>query len=504
MGCKSSKAEVVPGHAHPDMQHFFFETQEKRIDDKNFLAAFQPFEDKMKAEGLSQEVKRAFRAAFYSLASGKGGIISEKDIGTTEDVPSFDNIKKSLKSKPELLESTVMLKLNGGLGTSMGLDKAKSLLTVKDNLSFLDLVAKQVIAMREKVGPVDFMLMNSFSTSKDTKTALAKYETALFGDYSKIEVVQNKVPKIDYSTMKPVSWPKKPQLEWCPPGHGDLYTVLAGSGTLDRLLKEGKKVLFVSNSDNLGATLDMDLLTYFVDSGKPFLMEVAERTENDKKGGHLAVRTADGRHILREWAQCTGKDKSQFQDVTKHKYFNTNNLWIRLDKLKEEIDKNGGFVSLPSIENCGTVDPQDAGSTEVLQLETAMGAAIEAFEGAGVVQVPRSRFVPVKKCVDLLLLRSDVYELTDECTLKLAAGVTSAPVVNLDDKHFKLVSQLELALADTNGQAPSLKSCERLGVTGPVTFAPGTSFVGKVEIVNASGAPKLLPGKEYKDETVNL
>jgi UDP-N-acetylglucosamine pyrophosphorylase len=505
MGCKSSKAKVIAGGAHPDMQHFFFETQEKRMDDKNFLTAFQPFENKMKAEGLSPEVMNAFKAAFYSLASGKGGIISEKDIQPAEDVPSLESVKNGLTGNTELLECTVMLKLNGGLGTSMGLDKAKSLLTVKDNLSFLDLIAKQVITSREKTKQeVSFMLMNSFSTCIDTKFALSKYETSLYGDYSKVEVVQNKVPKIDYGSMKPVSWPTKPQLEWCPPGHGDLYTVLAGSGTLDRLLKEGKKVLFVSNSDNLGATLDVDLLTYFYDSGKPFLMEVAGRTENDKKGGHLAVRTADGRLILRESAQCTGKDKAQFQDINKHKYFNTNNLWIRLDKLKEEVDKNGGFIPLPSIENCKTVDPQDAESTDVLQLETAMGAAIESFDGAGAVLVPRSRFLPMKKCNDLFLLRSDVYEITPDFTLALAQGVSAAPVVSLDEKHFKLVSQLEASLAATGGNAPSLKSCERLSVTGPVTFTAGTSFVGKVVIVNATGTPKDLPAREYKDETVNI
>lgn len=91
--------------------------------------------------------------------------------------------------------------------------------------------------------------------------------------------------------MLPVEWAANRHLEWCPPGHGDLYSALYGSGKLDALLAEGVKYMFVSNSDNLGATLDLDLLTYFAQSGMPFMMECCRRTEADKKGGHLALRT---------------------------------------------------------------------------------------------------------------------------------------------------------------------------------------------------------------------
>merc|ERR1740138_658438 len=123
----------------------------------------------------------------------------------------------------------------------------------------------------------------------------------------------------------------------------------------------------------------MKLLTYFAQSNKPFIMECCERTEADKKGGHLAMRTADGQLILRESAQCADEDEAAFQDITKHRFFNTNNLWVRLDKLKEQIVASGGFIKLPMIKNAKTVDPKDGDSTKVLQLETAMGAAIECF-----------------------------------------------------------------------------------------------------------------------------
>ena len=74
--------------------------------------------------------------------------------------------------------------------------------------------------------------------------------------------------------MQPAVYAENPSMEWCPPGHGDIYPSLLGSGMMDRLLEQGIKFAFVSNSDNLGATLDLKLLEFFSSSGKPFVMEV--------------------------------------------------------------------------------------------------------------------------------------------------------------------------------------------------------------------------------------
>merc|ERR1719174_2156048 len=173
--------------------------------------------------------------------------------------------------------------------------------------------------------------MNSFATSQDTLDALSKYSE--LGTGSDLEFVQNKAPKVAASDMKPASWEKDPSHEWCPPGHGDLYPAMLGSGTLDKLLKKGLKYMFVSNSDNLGATMDLKILTHFVNSGAPFMMEVAARTDADKKGGHLAKMKAGGGLTLRESAQCPEEDEEAFQNTTKYSYFNTNNLWVDLTKL---------------------------------------------------------------------------------------------------------------------------------------------------------------------------
>merc|ERR1712190_136580 len=157
------------------------------------------------------------------------------------------------------------------------------------------------------------MLMNSFSTSADTLEALAKYPD--LGTGSDLEFVQNKAPKVTESDLTPASWPDEPSHEWCPPGHGDLYPAMLGSGTLDKLLSMGFNYMFVSNSDNLGAVLDLKLLTYFAQSKAPFMMEVATRTDADKKGGHLAKDSRTGGLLLRESAQCAPEDEEEFQNV---------------------------------------------------------------------------------------------------------------------------------------------------------------------------------------------
>lgn len=231
-------------------------------------------------------------------------------------------------------------------------------------------------------------------------------------------------------------------------------------------------------------------------------MECCRRTEADKKGGHLALRTGDSRLVLRESAQCAKEDEGFFQDVSRHQYFNTNNLWVRLDILKALMDARGGFVPLPTIFNGKTVDPQQDSSTPVWQLETAMGAAIECFEGAGAVCVSRDRFAPVKKCSDLLLLRSDAYIVDSANVLVLNPNCGGkAPIVDLDDKKYKLVQNLEAA---TKAGYPSLVGCRKVSVKGEVWFSSGVIFKGEVKVVNNSTEPKALPPGEYVDATIDL
>ena len=223
--------------------------------------------------------------------------------------------------------------------------------------------------------------MNSFATRDDTLEALERYpELRIEG--LPLDFVQGKVPKLLADGFEPVSWPDDPALEWAPPGHGDVFTSLATSGMLDTLLERGYEYLFLSNSDNLGAALEPRILDWFAREQLPFLSEVVDRTEGDRKGGHLARRRGGGGLVLRETAQVPDEDQEAFEDVERHRFFNANNIWVNLRALKAALEERGGVLGLPMIVNRKTVDPNDPSSPEVLQLETAMGAAIGVFEGA--------------------------------------------------------------------------------------------------------------------------
>lgn len=440
---------------------------------------FSAIEEKMQGVGLSRAAIDAFRHSVRVLTSNESMLIAEDEIAPAEGVEDWENlVAQTAPADAAMLQQTVVVKLNGGLGTSMGLQKAKSLLEIKPGVTFLDLIVRQVQSLRRQAGcHVNLLLMDSFSTSDDTMAYLSRYAEDGFADRANVEMLQNRVPKLTVDTLQPAAFPANPDLEWCPPGHGDIYPALVGSGWLDKLLAAGVKYAFVSNSDNLGAQMDTRFLRWFAESGAPFVMEVTRRTEADKKGGHLATRKADGQPILREVAQCPANDVPEFQDIDKHRFFNTNNLWIRLDALKEYLDAHGGVMPLPVIRNVKTVDPRDAATPKVYQLETAMGAAIQCFAGARAVCVPRSRFFPVKTCSDLLLLRSDAVVINDDGRMTLApecGGV--APVVLLDSKLYKLVDSLD-ALG-----VPSLKNVRRLAVTKAHHFADGEPLQGDVEI----------------------
>ena len=463
------------------------------------MGNFAAFEQKMTAAGMGDAAIRAFRRNYEALLRNETGLIPEETISSAEGLTSFETIAATATPDMALLSQAVVIKLNGGLGTGMGLQGPKSLLAVREGVNFLDLMVRQILDLRKTSGAnVRLLLMNSFSTSEQTLDHLRHYDSQGLADASEVELMQNQIPKIDAATFEPVSWPAEPDHEWCPPGHGDLYPALVGSGWLDRLLAEGVKYAFVSNSDNLGAILDPAILTYFANSGAPFLMEVTRRTAADRKGGHLAVRKFDGRLLLREVAQCPEDDVEYFQNIERHQYFNTNSLWLRLDLLKEQLAADSGVLPLPMIRNNKTVDPRDKKSPAVVQLEIAMGAAIECFEGATAIEVPRSRFAPVKTTGDLLALRSDAYEVLDDGQVRLAASRNGVPPNIVLSDEYKLVDQLEPL------GVPGLLRCQSLKVSGPVHFADGVVIEGDVEIKNSAADRKTVPSGVYRDTTVEL
>jgi UTP--glucose-1-phosphate uridylyltransferase len=433
--------------------------------------------EKMRRERVPDAAIATFEHYYRELEAGASGLIPEDAIEPVRQLQDAD----ALPAGDPPLDSAVIIKLNGGLGTSMGMDRAKSLLEVKDGLSFLDVIARQVLALRAESGArLPLVLMNSFYTRDDSLALLRGY-AELASDVP-FDFVQHKEPKLLADGLWPAEWPPNPALEWCPPGHGDIYPALLTSGMLGTLLERGYRYAFMSNSDNLGATLDPRILAWFAAEGLPYLAEVTERTPADKKGGHIAVLKETGGLILRETAQTPDEDMDAFTDVDRHPFFHVNNLWVDLRALDGLLRERDGVLGLPMIVNEKTVDPGDASSPPVYQLETAMGAAIGVFDGARAIRVPRARFVPVKKTSDLLVLRSDAYRLGDGARIELADGRSSAPLVELDDDHFKLLDDFD---ARFPAGPPSLVGAERLAVHGDVTFGRDVTVVGDVTVEGA-------------------
>lgn len=442
----------------------------------------------MAAAGVDPVAIEVFAHYYRLLEHGETGIIPESSIEPLE-MEALADVEVSAEAAAEGIRGTAVIKLNGGLGTSMGMERAKSLLCVRRGLSFLDIIARQVLQLRLAYdAPLPLVFMDSFRTSEDTMAALARY-TELPVDGLPLEFLQNKEPKLLADSLEPVSWPKEPDLEWCPPGHGDLYTALAGTGLLDRLIEAGYQRVFVSNSDNLGAVPDARVAGWFASSGAPFAIEAVRRTASDRKGGHFARRKIDGRIVLRETAQTHKADQAALADLERHQFASTNNLWFDLAAMKQMMHARQGVLGLPLIRNVKNVDPADPKSPKVVQIESAMGAAIEIFEGARTIEVGRDRFVPVKTTNDLLVLRSDVYDLGTDFVLDQASA--RLPYVELDPDHYRLVEEFDKRFPEG---APSLKDAEEFRVQGDWTFGRGVRVVGEVSLPRKAGAQRVAAG----------
>jgi UTP--glucose-1-phosphate uridylyltransferase len=440
------------------------------------------FIQKMADEGIHPFVIETFSAYYRQIVAGQQGLLYDRDLSAIEDgeIANADSLGSFAEKGEKALPHTVWIVLNGGLGTSMGLTGPKSLLQVKNGMSFLELILRQTRDQGARLA-----LMNSFSTQPDTLAKLAEINPSPVPLF----FLQHKFPKIMQSDLSPATCPRDPGLEWNPPGHGDLYTALYTSGMLERLLAGGVHYAFISNSDNLGATLDSAILGYFTDKKFPFMMEVAQRTPSDIKGGHLA-RHKNGNLILREAAQCPQSETRAFQDIDCYRFFNTNNIWVNLMFLNDLILRQGP-IPLPLILNPKTLDPRDPKSPKVFQVESAMGAAISVFKDATALEVSRDRFFPVKKCNDLLAVRSDYFVFSGKDRLVLNPERASNQLkIWLDPDYFGLIDQFENRF--TEG-IPSLVGCESLRVEGDVRFEANVKIVGTVTIKNTGKKQALIP-----------
>jgi len=435
-------------------------------------------DEKMRADGQAEEAIRSFRSSYERLEKGESALIRSDELEPAGDVPTLHELAEPDDRK--LLDRFVVIKLNGGLATTMGLQRPKSLVEARDGHSFLEIIIGQTLALRRRYGVrLPLVLMDSEATQKETLDALAAHSEVAV-DSLALDFLQSMIPKLEADSLAPVSWPRAPALEWCPPGHGDVYGALRRSGMLAALLERGFQFAMISNADNTGATLDPRIAAHIAREQIPFLMEVVEGTEAERKGGHIARRRADGQLVLRETAQTPPEDEKSFRDYRRWRWYNTNSLWVDLGVLARTLEERNGVLELPLIVNRKTVDPRDPGSPPVIQLESAMGAAIASFPGASLLHVPRTRFVPVKTTDDLLVLRSDVYSLTEEMLVEPAPERDgSLPFVELDKRFYRLLDAFESRFPDG---PVSLREAERLVVHGDVTFGAGVVVRGSVKL----------------------
>jgi UTP--glucose-1-phosphate uridylyltransferase len=308
------------------------------------------------------------------------------------DISKSFTTYQSIKTTAPNPANIAIVKLNGGLGTSMGCTSPKSLIPCQPNgNTFLDTIIKQTQHMPWIKKTI---LLNSFNTHTQTRAHLKKQHPNTIVEH----VIQHAFPKIDKNTNKPLPTTSPNNLN--PPGHGSVYFDLYHSGILHQCEKENIHTLFISNADNLAATCDPHIATHMQKNNIPFLIELTPKTKNDTKGG--TIINYKNQLTLWEIAQVTPEQQTQF---TQQPVFNTNNIWVHIPTLIKTIESNK--LTLDLIQNQKTQD-----NKPVIQLEYAMGSAIQSFPNAQALMVPRSRFFPIKKMNDLFLL------LSDYCTFK--------------------------------------------------------------------------------------
>lgn len=444
---------------------------------------------------ISEKEKSGFINLVSRYLSGEAQQIEWSKIQTPTDevVVPYDSLEpypEDLEETKKLLDKLVVLKLNGGLGTTMGCTGPKSVIEVRNGFTFLDLIVIQIESLNKKYGcNVPLLLMNSFNTHDDTSKIVEKYSN------SNIEIHtfnQSQYPRVVVEDFMPLPCKGHAGKDgWYPPGHGDVFPSLMNSGKLDALLSRGKEYVFIANSDNLGAIVDLKILNHLINHQNEYCMEVTPKTLADVKGGTLI--SYEGRVQLLEIAQVPDAHVNEFKSIEKFKIFNTNNLWVNLKAIKRLVEADA--LKMEIIPN-----PKEVDGVKVLQLETAAGAAIRFFDNAIGINVPRSRFLPVKATSDLLLVQSDLYTLVDGFVIRNKARTNPAnPSIELGPEFKKVGNFLSRFKS-----IPSIVELDSLKVSGDVWFGSGIVLKGNVSITAKPGVKLEIPdGAVLENKVIN-
>ncbi|PIA60580.1 hypothetical protein AQUCO_00300223v1 [Aquilegia coerulea] len=408
-----------------------------------------------------------------------------------DEIVLYDSLTPTTEDPAEIkkiLDKVAVLKLNGGLGTSMGFTGPRSLIEVRNGLTFLDFTVVQVAALNSKYGcNVPLLLMNSINTHDDTQKALEKYSKSNINIHT---FNQSQYPLLGVEDFSPL--PSKGQTakyEWYPPGHGDVFPGLINSGLLDTLLGQGREYVFVANADNLGAVVDLNILKHLVENECEYCMEVTPKTLADGKGGTLI--SYEEKLQLMEIAQVPGERVNEFKSMEKFNIFNTNNLWVNLKGIKRLAEADAFKMEIIPIF-------KEVEGGKALQLEMAAGAAIRFFDKPVVVSVPRSRFLPVKETSELLLVQSDLYTLAGGFVVQNQARTNPFnPFIELGP-DFKMVSNFLSRFKSI----PSIIELDSLNVIGDVWFGSGIILKGNV-MISASVKFEIPDGVVLADKVIN-
>ena len=374
----------------------------------------------------------------------------------TDVVPVSDGFVRydALQESSEL-PRVAQIKLNGGLGTSMGCEGPKSLIQCDSSgRSFIDVI----VDMHER-SPISshLVFLNSFNTS----SATSKFLNSTYPDLNWVEVMQYPFKKINLATNEPFEEASPNVLN--PPGHGSVYFDLYHSGCLHQLQSDGVDYLFISNADNLAASCDARIAAYLKSSNCPFLMELTPKRETDVKGGTIVKK--QGKLTLWEIAQVSSDQMELFQSQP---VFNTNNIWVNVSALIQVIESNA--LALDLILNKKVKD-----GVSFIQMEYAMGSAIQSFSDAQAMIVPRSRFFPVKKTSDLFLLLSDFTRFDSSGQLQWDDN----RVINITcEPPFDTVA----GFFDHLTVVPSIHELKQLVLKGEIFFNHQVTLTGDVHI----------------------
>ncbi|KAM0688655.1 UTP-glucose-1-phosphate uridylyltransferase [Conglomerata obtusa] len=388
-------------------------------------------------------------------------------------------------TKTNFLKKLAVLKLNGGLGTSMGCIGPKSSIHVRGGENFLDMCVKHIDNLNKEYDiKVPLILMNSYNTEKVTNKLIKRYKGIR-------TFTQSVFPRLYADSLLPVCPSFKGNAMY-PPGHGDLFFALKHSGQLDQLLSEGKEYLFVSNIDNLAATVDFSILEYVLKNDVDFLMEVTDKTRADVKGG--TIIEYEGALRLLEIAQVSSNKKSEFTSVRKFKIFNTNSVWINLKALKQILEQ--GSVELDIIENKKNLSKTNE---SVIQLETAIGAAIKYFPKSKGMIVPRTRFLPVKTTSDLFLIQSNLFiENKGSLIINPKRLYSSNPIIRLIGPHYKDVNKY----LERFNSIPDILELDHLTVSGNVRFGRDVILKGTVIIIADENSSIRIPDGAILEDNI--